>query len=122
MKFGIDIHGVADTKRKFFAIFTQRVIEQGHQVHIITGSQRTLKIENELNSYGIRWTHFFSVADKLIAEGCVVHWKDKDNPFFDDVYWNDTKGKYCEQQKIDIHFDDSNVYGKYFKTLYVRVI
>lgn len=122
MKFGIDIHGVADTKKKFFAIFTQRLIEAGHKVHIITGSQRTVQSENQLRDWGIRYTHFFSVADKLIAEGCVVHWKDKDNPFFDDVYWNDVKAKYCEQQKIDIHFDDSEEYGKHFKTLYVRVI
>jgi hypothetical protein len=122
MRFGIDVHRVADTKKKFFAIFTKRAIEKGHEVHIITGSQRTSEIEAELKEYGIQYTHFFSIADSLLAEGCAVSWKDKDNPFFDDVYWNDAKARYCESQKIDIHFDDSREYGKHFKTLYMRII
>lgn len=122
MKFGIDIHGVADTKKKFFAIFTKRLIENGHEVHIITGSQRTPENEAQLKEYGIQYTHFFSIADNLIAEGCTVSWSDRNNPWFEKVYWDDAKAKYCARQKIDIHFDDSDEYGQYFKTLYVRVI
>lgn len=122
MKFGIDVHGVADTKKKFFAVFTQRAIANGHEVHIITGSQKTPELEKELYEFGIRYTAFFSIADRLLAEGREVFWKDKNNPYFKKEIWEDAKGKYCAEQAIDIHFDDSRDYQKHFTTLYVRVV
>jgi len=40
----------------------------------------------------------------------------------DDDIWNKTKAKYCEVMKLDLHIDDSDVYGKYFKdTVYLEV-
>jgi len=122
MKFGIDIHGVSDTKKKFFAIFSQRAISNGHEVHVVTGSQKTPETEKQLQEYGIQYTHFFSVSDSLIKEGVLVHWSDRHNPWFEDVYWNDAKAKYCKENQIDLHFDDSDEYGKHFETLYVRVM
>lgn len=122
MKYGLDIHGVCDTKTKFFAIFSQRAIANGHECHIITGSQRTKANENFLKDLGIQYTHFFSISDYLLKEGCVAFWKDKDNPFFSEEVWNDAKANYCKRNKVDIHFDDSDEYGKFFTTLYMRVI
>ena len=122
MKYGIDVHGVADTKKKFFALFSQRAITNGHEVHIITGSRETWQLKFELEKSGIKFTHFFSVADYLIEKGVEVHWADKDNPWFPEDDWNKTKGLYCKQEGIDIHFDDSKTYGKYFETLYMKVI
>lgn len=121
MKFGLDIHGTIDKMPKFFATFSQRVIANGHEVHIITGSIKTPEIEKQLKDLGIAYTHFFSVASYLIETGHTVVWQDNDNPWFDEVYWNDAKGKYCDEQNIDIHFDDSEEYKKYFTTLYVEI-
>jgi hypothetical protein len=122
MKFGIDIHGVADKKKKFFAIFSQRAITNGHEVHIVTGSLRTPEIEKELHEYGIHYTHFFSISDKLLKECKVTHWTSPNNPWFHENDWNSAKGKYCSEQGIDLQFDDSLEYGKYFTSTYVRVI
>ena len=40
------------------------------------------------------------------------------NPSFQSELWNNTKSVLCEREKIDIMIDDSEVYGKYFKTPY----
>jgi hypothetical protein len=122
MKYGLDIHGVSDTKKKFFSLFSQRAIANGHEVHVITGNMRTPQIEAELKEYGIHYTHFFGVADKLLADGKVAFWKDKDNPFFDEKDWNKVKGEYCAEQGINLHFDDSDEYRKHFTTLYLKVV
>lgn len=121
MKFGIDIHGTIDKMSKFFATFSQRAISKGHEVHIITGSIKTPEIEKQLKNWGIQYTHFFSVSDKLLSEEKVVYWKTPKDPFFNDDDWNSAKAKYCAEQKIDLHFDDSNEYGKFFITLYLKV-
>lgn len=122
LKIGLDIHNTIDAKPKFFAIFSQRLVEQGHLVFVITGSQKTPQIEKQLKDLGIRYTHFFSVADHLLLQGKEVFWKDKDNPFFCDEDWNCVKANYCAEQKIDLMIDDSDEYGKFFTTLYMRVI
>lgn len=122
MKYGIDIHGVADTKKLFFARFSERAIANGHEVHIITGNMRTPEIEKELSGYGIEFTHFFSVSDTLLADGKETHWTSPNDPWFKAEEWNKAKADYCKENKIDLHFDDSNDYGKYFETPYVKVV
>ncbi len=32
--------------------------------------------------------------------------------------WNRSKGKYCKQNKIDLHIDDSDVYCNHFESPY----
>jgi hypothetical protein len=122
MRIGLDIHGTIDAKPKFFANFSQRIVSLGFECHVITGSRRTPEIEQQLKDFGIQYTHFFSIADHLLLQGKEVFWKDKDNPFFCDEDWNCVKANYCAEQKIDLMIDDSDEYGKFFKTLYMRVI
>ena len=122
MRYGIDIHGVADTKKRFFALFSQRAIANGHEVHIITGNMQTAEIVDELISYGIVWTHFFSVSDALLKEGKATHWTSPNDPWFDANDWNRAKGAYCFTNGIHLHFDDSDEYDKHFLTPYVRVV
>jgi len=115
LKIGLDIHGVIDYNPKFFSHLSKKLIDDGHEVHIITGSMKTPKIEDLLKELKISYTHFFSVADSLIANGETVTFTDPDNPWFESSSWNLAKGKYCESMKIDIHFDDTRAYGDHFK-------
>lgn len=123
LKIGIDIHGVID-KYPFFKEMAKCMLAGGHEIHIITGTTFT-KAKNDLRSIGmvstINYTNIFSVTDKLIANNIPVKWKTPNDPIFPDDIWNKAKADYCTANNIDIHFDDSDIYGLYFTTPYTKV-
>jgi hypothetical protein len=128
MKVGLDIHGVIDRYPEFFSFLTRTVLislsirDTYNEIHIITGSSWTSEIKELLEKYEIYYTHYFSVTDYLLEKGEAVTWKDSKNPFFDNVVWNKAKAEYCDRNRIDFHFDDSDSYGQYFKTTkYIKV-
>ena len=50
-------------------------------------------------------------------------WKDEDHPYVeDDELWNKAKADYALEEKLDLVYDDSPRYGKYFKTPYCMVL
>lgn len=123
MKFGIDVHGVVTKYPKFFQTFIKKLLENGHEVHIITGSQNNTKLHEELAACGLEVvTQVFSVSDYLIKQGHEVRWSDPNNPWFEKEVWDKAKGEYCEREEIDLHMDDSKSYGQYFKTPYMRIV
>ena len=122
MKIGLDIHGVINKYPKFFSELSKLFVENGNQIHIITGS--TVK-ENSI--YGkknleylkenrIFYTHIFSIVDYHEEQGAEIVYQDAENPWIDSQLWNKTKAEYCKKHNIDIMFDDSTVYGKFFET------
>jgi len=118
-KIGVDVHGVLDDN-PFFKEMTALFVAAGHEVHIITGAQFNEHIENKFEKIGIEkgvhYTHFFSISEYLLKKGTNVTWEDSDNPWFDEKSWNTAKADYCREQGIDIHFDDTEIYSKYFTT------
>lgn len=118
MKIGIDFHGVIDKKPQFFSEFTKLLKENGHEVHILTGSTVSNNLLIELTKYQIHYTHIFSITDYKENCGARVIYDDNGNPWIDDEDWNGAKAEYCQRLNIDIHLDDSSEYGKYFKTPY----
>lgn len=116
MKIGLDIHGVIDTNPILFSKLSKKVIEDGGEVHIITGTMlNPFKIEN-LKRLDIRWTHLFSISDYHKALGTPMTFSDKDNPWIDNNLWDRTKAEYCKENSINFHIDDTNRYGEYFST------
>jgi hypothetical protein len=118
-KIGFDLHGVVETKAPAFRALMQALIYQGWEVHIITGAawkhcQPTLK------RLRIPFTHFFSITDHHVAIGTEVEWSDPDNPHIDEHLWDKTKAIYCKVHAITMHFDDSDIYGLFFQTPYIR--
>lgn len=122
MIFGIDIHGVIDSKPKLYAKLTRRLFELGHEVHVITGAQITPKLIMQLKYWGIVYSQLFSIADYHKSIGTPIRFDDPDNPWIDDEIWDRTKAEYCERENINLHIDDSDVYGKYFEsTIYLQI-
>jgi hypothetical protein len=113
---GIDIHGVITRFPSFFAIVSFRLIQKGHQVHIITGAKCTPERCKRLKDLGINWTHFFSIVDYCESNGKDVRYDEKNQPWIDEELWNKAKANYCEQNGIYCHIDDSDIYGQFFKT------
>jgi hypothetical protein len=114
MKLGLDIHGVLDSNPKFFSDLSHAVINAGGQVHIITGPAFD-KVKFYLEENKIAYTNFFSIVDNAGKE---VEYDSDGNPWLPTEKWDRAKAKYCKDNDIDLHIDDSSEYGKYFKTPY----
>jgi hypothetical protein len=118
-KLGFDLHGVIDAKSDSFRILFRDLIRQGWEIHILTGATWT-KERKTLKRLKIPFTHFFSIIDYHSEIGTPIVWDKKGNPHMDDYLWSRTKGEYCKIHKITMHFDDSDTYGFFFQTPYVR--
>lgn len=124
MKFGFDFHNVITTQPRFYAEFMSKLINHKHEVHIITGAmKKTFKKEwAVISDQLLRYTHFYSISDDLIARGYKHYFQDEDNPWFEDTLaWNMAKGVYCREHEIDVHFDDNDKYKPGFKTFFIPV-
>lgn len=121
IKLGIDIHGVINEMPEFFASLTKALVDAGHEVHILTGPQHDEKLEAELKSYGISWTHIFSIVSYHQEKGTAIRYDKKGDAFLDDYAWDRAKGDYCIKHQIDLHLDDSDIYSYFFKTPYARI-
>jgi len=109
---GLDIHGCIDLYPKYFECLSWNLINEGHEVHIITG-QEWKKAEPTVKKYHISYTHHFSIVDYHKSIGTKM-WKDSKNTWWmDDTLWLKSKGDYIRRAKVDIHFDDGVRYAQY---------
>ena len=125
IKLGLDVHGVIDHDPVFFSKLSRMVMDNGGEVHIITGGSWTLEFEEEVRSKGVVWTHHFSVYDHLIGQetltvGEVSFPDGKTQKKFVNGVWDPIKGEYCREHNISIHFDDTLVYRDYFTTPFIH--
>lgn len=125
-KLGIDIHGVIDALPVEFTFLANAVISAGGEVHILTGGSWTDELESQLKSYGIKWTHSFSVYDHLIKIGTAtrgeVEFPDGTiQKKFNDIDWDYVKADYCKDNEISLHIDDTLAYNEFFKTPFCRL-
>ncbi len=119
MKIGLDLHGVVESNPKFFSELSKLLVANGHEVHLITGKRFNL-VEQELKDYGVVYTHFYSIVEEEEKRGVFVKEDENGNPWMDYDIWNSSKAKYCQENGIDLHIDDSSKYGEFFKTPFAR--
>jgi hypothetical protein len=93
----------------------------GGQVYIITGHKATPEFALSLKNLGIEYTEILSVVDFNQRLGVKVRYDEKGDPWIDEYIWNSAKADLCKRFDIDLHVDDSEIYGKYFdrKTKYL---
>jgi len=122
-KLGLDIHGVCDADPQTYANMADSIIKMGGEVHIISGQKDTPELREKIKNLKIPYTHFFSITTYHESIGTPIRYDEKNHPWMDAEMWDRTKADYCEREGIDMHIDDSPVYGKYFKksTTYVLV-
>lgn len=122
LRIGLDIHGVIDAKPFFFSQFSHRLIENGHEVYIITGAKISEGLIRKLRNLGMVWTGLYSITNYNEDKGASIRYEDPDNPWMDEKTWDSTKARICDELKIDIHIDDTARYGEWFKTLRIPTI
>lgn len=118
MKIGLDYHGVITAKPEFFSRLTETLYAYEYEIHIITGRRVTDELREELGANRICYTHLFSISDYHHQLGTPMTGYDENQPKIDDEIWNRTKAEYCKKHKIDLHIDDSGIYGQFFTTPY----
>jgi hypothetical protein len=124
LNYGFDVHGVVDSIPQAFAAITSALINDGHEVHVITGAKDTPELRDELERKGIKYTHLFSITTYHEERGTAVTYDENNRPWMDEKVWNRTKGEYCAKHRIDFHLDDTEEYGQYYTTpfiLYKRI-
>lgn len=119
LKLGLDIHGVCDENQEFFSTLSKLLVDNGHEVHLLTGPIRE-RSEKEAERLKISFTHFFSITDYYQQIGLPIVFDSKGDPFMDEWHWDKAKANYCLQEGIHLHIDDSDAYGYFFKTPYAR--
>jgi hypothetical protein len=119
LKLGLDIHGVITDDPEFFSKLTHLLVQGGHEVHILTGHHGNDRIFNKLKLYNVAYTHFFSIADYRKEQGVHVTYDEEGKPWLAEGLWNSAKSEYANKHKLDIHIDDTPVYGEYFITPFV---
>jgi len=125
-KLGLDLHGVIDAMQPEFAFLTNAIVSAGGEVHILTGGSWTEELEEQVKSYGVRWTHKFSVYDHLIEIGSKttgeIQFPDGTiQKKFEDGVWDHVKAEYCAEHNISLHIDDTLIYNEFFKTPFARL-
>ena len=125
-KLGLDLHGVIDALPEQFAFLTNAIISAGGEVHILTGGSWDRELEEQVKSYGVKWTHKFSVYDHLIKTGAKVTGEIQfpDGTIqkkFEDGAWDDVKANYCRDNNISLHIDDTLIYNDHFTTPFARL-
>jgi hypothetical protein len=115
MQTGFDFHGVLD-KYKVFRKLTNLLVTAGHGVHIITGEENTPGFREKLDDLCISRTNIFSITSYHKKKGTSIRYDKNGEPWIDRDLWNKTKADYCRRNKINLHIDDSAVYGEYFTT------
>lgn len=114
MKIGIDYHGVINSNPDFFQKFNASALKNKHDIIILSGS--TVKdVEAYLNAHHIAFSGVYSLLDDFKSRGLVQFYEDG-SFFVNNEIWNKAKAKYCFDHHVDVHIDDSTVYGAYFQT------
>ena len=116
LKIGLDVHGICDANPEFFSELSRLLVNNNHEVHILTGRRVRDGALEEIKELGISYTHFFSIADFHEEIGTKVWEDDNGNPWLEGELWDKTKGEYCKRHRIDFHIDDTERYGEYFET------
>lgn len=119
MKLGLDLHNVIDREPLTFSIISQLLVRRGHEVHVITGEELSSRLTSVLEQLRISYTHLFSISSYHKSIGTEIRYDENNTPWMDQEIWNVTKAWYCNKHRINLHIDDSEVYGKYFKTPYL---
>ena len=122
MLIGLDIHGVIDRFPETFCKLSERWVKNGHEVHIVTG-QEWEAVRTTVDTHGIQYTHHYSIVDHHKNIGTPMYTRsDKDGWWMDKDIWMRSKGDYAMYADLDIHFDDSVEYAKYFPSSCTYVI
>lgn len=114
MKVGIDLHGVGDKLPHFFSLISQLLVDNGHEVHLMTGEQSSERLFEQIEGCGLKYTHLFSISDFHIERGTEMNYDEFGNPWMTKEVWDKTKYEYAKETGLELVIDDTERYSNYF--------
>lgn len=127
MRIGLDIHGVLDHHPEKFIALAKNIralnnyYQTDNQVFILTGppieraEKELIELANKYNNGYQFWDDIWSIVDYIKANNIPHHYVDEKHLWTDKKEdWNRIKGVLAEALRLDLHFDDSIEYAKYF--------
>lgn len=117
-KIGIDFHGVISAAPEIFAKFCHEIRKRGIAVYVISGGPKN-EIIRFLEKHLIEYDEVWAILDFYEKQGKVEFFDDGSFKV-DTKLWDEAKAKYCAEQNILFHIDDSSIYGRYFVTPYCK--
>jgi len=112
---GLDVHGVIDAYPNLFKEATRCWERAGHEIHILTGRETDL-VTVKLQRFEITYHHIFSIVDYNLGIGTKMWNNDSRGSgwWMEDDLWIKSKGIYCKQVHLDVHFDNEARYIEWF--------
>jgi len=124
MRVAFDVHGVLDSLDYFRKLLRGHYLA-GDEVFIVSGQKFDENVEAGLAKHNLTYHRYVSIVEWLERGGHDVKWENG-LPYATAGVWDKIKSEICLHYDIEILFDDSPVYGKYFgedhPTLYVQIL
>ena len=114
LKIGLDYHGVIDQNPIYFANLCRIARKRGHHIYIITGGPIN-QVKEYLKNINVEYDFIFAISDFYQARGEFKQTREG-RIVIPNKKWNIAKAIFCDQNKIDIHIDDSQSYLQWFST------
>ena len=114
-RIGLDFHGVIDKYPEELRNLFVTLRNMGKEVYVIIGNKINPEFLADLDHCKISHNGIFSIIGYHESIGTPIRYDERGHPWIEEELWNSTKALLCEQHNIDIHIDDSTIYGCYFK-------
>jgi len=113
----LDIHGVLDTYPIIINLM-KKLVDEGAEVYVVSGPPKVLSL-NYLSDLSFEDNYFpivdvYSIVDILIEQQIPIISYESNRPQFAAEDWDCVKGNLAAKLNIDIVFDDTIKYAKYF--------
>jgi hypothetical protein len=124
MRVAFDVHGVLDSLDYFRKLLRGHYLA-GDEVFIISGQKFDENVAAGLAKHNLTYHKYISIVEWLEWLDVPIEWNNG-LPTVPEHVWDTAKSAICLKYDVDIMFDDSPVYGKYFgedhPTLYVQIL
>ena len=119
MIFTFDLHGVCDKDPGLFIKIMRQLKINNHIVGILTGEEITPTLTSQIKKLGLQYDLLLSIVSYHKSIGTKIEYINNDprQPKIKDDIWDQTKAQICSIVGVNVHVDDSYIYGKYFRSI-----
>ena len=117
MKFAFDVHGVLDELEEYRSLM-RNLYNTGHMIYIMSGQPLDDDMRALLKKHNIYYFHQYrSIETYLLEEDIHGYEQRPEGKFWIDAVWDPVKAQMCDDEDIDMIFDNSPSYAEAFKNV-----